>query len=326
MQYVNLGRTGLKVSRLCLGTMTFGSPAWRPWTIEEDAARPLIRRALEAGVSFFDTADMYSDGLCEQIVGRALGDFARREEVVIATKLFWSPSGKPNTGGLSRKHVMDAIDASLTRLGVDYVDLWQIHAFDRDVPIEETLEAMDAVVKAGKALHLGASNIAAWQMAKALFLADGRGWTRFSSVQPQYNLVYREEERELLPLALDQGVGVIPYSPLARGFLAGNRGDKPFEGETQRAKTDQLAARHYYRPSDHAVVEALTGVARARGVSNMQLALAWVMHNPAVTAPILGVSRPSHLDEALAATEIVLTGEEVKALEAAYVTREALRL
>ncbi len=326
MQYVNLGRTGLKVSRLCLGTMTFGSRAWRPWTIEEDEARPLIRRALEAGVTFFDTADMYSDGLCEQILGRALKDFARRDEVVIATKLFWSPSGKPNTGGLSRKHVMDAIDASLTRLGVDYVDLWQIHAFDREVPIEETLEAMSEVVKAGKALHLGASNIAAWQLSKALFLADGRGWSRFASVQPQYNLVYREEERELLPLALDQGVGVIPYSPLARGFLAGNRGGKAFEGETQRAKTDQLAARHYYRPSDYAVVEALGGLAQARGLSNMQVALAWVLRNPAVTAPIVGVSKASHLDDALGALEVTLTDQEVEALESAYQTRDVLRL
>ena len=326
MQYVNLGRTGLKVSRLCLGTMTFGSRAWRPWTIDEDEARPLVRRALEAGVTFFDTADMYSDGLCEQILGRALKDFARREDVVIATKLFWSPSGKPNTGGLSRKHVMDAIDASLTRLGVEYVDLWQIHAFDRDVPIEETLEAMSEVVKAGKALHLGASNIAAWQLSKALFLADGRGWSRFASVQPQYNLVYREEERELLPLALDQGVGVIPYSPLARGFLAGNRGDKPFEGETQRAKTDQLAARHYYRSSDHVVVEALGRAASLRGLTNTQLALAWVLHNPAVTAPIVGVSRQSHLDDALAAIEVTLSREEVLALEAPYQTREVLRL
>ena len=326
MQYVNLGRTGLKVSRLCLGTMTFGSRAWRPWTIDEDEARPLVRRALEAGVTFFDTADMYSDGLCEQILGRALKDYARREDVVIATKLFWSPSGKPNTGGLSRKHVMDAIDASLTRLGVEYVDLWQIHAFDRDVPIEETLEAMSEVVKAGKALHLGASNIAAWQLSKALFLADGRGWSRFASVQPQYNLVYREEERELLPLALDQGVGVIPYSPLARGFLAGNRGDKPFEGETQRAKTDQLAARHYYRSSDHVVVEALGRAASLRGLTNTQLALAWVLHNPAVTAPIVGVSRQSHLDDALAAIEVTLSREEVLALEAPYQTREVLRL
>lgn len=326
MQYVNLGRTGLKVSRLCLGTMTFGSRAWRPWTIEEDEARPLIRRALEAGVTFFDTADMYSDGLCEQILGRALKDFARRDEVVIATKLFWSPSGKPNTGGLSRKHVMDAIDASLTRLGVDYVDLWQIHAFDREVPIEETLEAMSEVVKAGKALHLGASNIAAWQLSKALFLADGRGWSRFASVQPQYNLVYREEERELLPLALDQGVGVIPYSPLARGFLAGNRGGKAFEGETQRAKTDQLAARHYYRPSDYAVVEALGGLAQAQGLSNMQVALAWVLRNPAVTAPIVGVSKASHLDDALGALEVTLTDQEVEALESAYQTRDVLRL
>ena len=326
MQYVNLGRTGLKVSRLCLGTMTFGSRAWRPWTIDEDEARPLVCRALEAGVTFFDTADMYSDGLCEQILGRALKDFARREDVVIATKLFWSPSGKPNTGGLSRKHVMDAIDASLTRLGVEYVDLWQIHAFDRDVPIEETLEAMSEVVKAGKALHLGASNIAAWQLSKALFLADGRGWSRFASVQPQYNLVYREEERELLPLALDQGVGVIPYSPLARGFLAGNRGDKPFEGETQRAKTDQLAARHYYRSSDHVVVEALGRAASLRGLTNTQLALAWVLHNPAVTAPIVGVSRQSHLDDALAAIEVTLSREEVLALEAPYQTREVLRL
>ncbi len=326
MDYANLGRTGLKVSRLCLGTMTFGDPAWRPWTISEDAARPLIRRALEAGINFIDTADMYSNGDCERIVGRAVKDFARREAVVVATKLFFSPSGAPNTGGLSRKHVMAAIDASLSRLGTDYVDLWQIHAWDASVPIEETLEAMHEVVKAGKALHIGASNLAAWQLAKALFTADLNGWTRFSSVQPQYNLVYREEERELFPLALDQGVGVIPYSPLARGFLAGNRGARPFEGDTQRARTDQLAAAHYHRPADHAVVAALSAAAKARGVSNMQLALAWVMHNPAVTAPILGVSRPEHLEEGLAAMELKLDEDELTALEAAYEPRDALRL
>ncbi len=326
MEYVNLGRTGLKVSRLCLGTMTFGSRDWRPWTIPEDEARPLIKRALEAGVSFFDTADMYSQGGSEQIVGRAMKDFARREEVVIATKLFWASSDKPNTGGLSRKHVMDAIDASLRRLGTDYVDLWQIHAFDREVPMAETLEAMHDVVKAGKALHIGASNIAAWRLAEAVHGADNAGLTRFDSVQPQYNLVYREEERELMPFCQAEGLGVIPYSPLARGFLAGNRGGKPFEGQTQRARTDQLAARHYYRPSDHAVAEALSIAAKARGVSNMQLALAWVLRNPAVTAPILGVSKMQHLEEALAALELTLSEEEAAALEAPYEAREVLRL
>jgi len=326
MDYVNLGHTGLKVSRLCLGTMTFGPPGWRPWTIAEDEARPIIKAALEGGVNVFDTADMYSNGGSEEIVGRALKDFARRDEVVIATKLFFTPTGKPNTGGLSRKHVMDAIDASLTRLGVDYIDLYQIHAFDPEVPIEETLEALDEVVKAGKALHLGASNIAVWRLAKMLFTADAEGWTRFASVQPQYNLVYREEERELLPLCLDQGVGVIPYSPLARGFLAGNRGEKPFEGSTQRAKTDQLASMHYYRPADFAVAEALGALAKARGVPPMQLAMAWVLRNPAITAPILGVSKLKHLEDALAALDLKLDDEEAQALEAPYETRAPLRL
>ena len=317
MDYVRLGQTGLKVSRLCLGCMTYGSSKWRPWVLDEEESLPFFKRALEAGINFFDTADVYSAGESERVTGRALKEYAKRHEVVIATKVNGPMSADPNNRGLSRKHIMDAIDRSLTRLGVDYVDLYQIHRFDYETPIEETVEALHDVVRAGKARYIGASSMYAWQFMKMLAASDRAGWTPFVSMQPQYNLVYREEEREMLPLCADRGIGVIPWSPLARGFLAGGRGS-PGEGATERARTDEFAPRLYYREPDHAVVEAVSEAARARGVSNMQIALAWVLRNRAITAPIIGTSKPHHLDDAVAALSIELTDEEVKALEAPY--------
>jgi len=323
MEYVRLGKTGLKVSRLCLGCMTYGAKSWRPWILEMDEAKPFFQTAIEKGISFFDTANVYSLGESEHVTGRWLKEFARREEVVIATKVHL-PMGKgPNDKGLSRKHIMDQIDASLKRLGTDYVDLYQIHRFDYETPIEETLEALNDVVKAGKARYIGASSMYAWQFAKMLAVSEANGWVRFSSMQPQYNLVYREEEREMLPLCKAEGIGVIPWSPLARGFLAGGRA-KPGEGNTERARTDEFAPRLYYRDADFAVVDAVEQIARARGVSNTQVALAWVMKNPAITAPIVGASKLHHLQEAIAATEITLSDEEVKALEAPYQPKPVL--
>ncbi|MBA3811262.1 MAG: aldo/keto reductase [Caulobacteraceae bacterium] len=317
MDYVRLGTTGLKVSRLCLGCMTYGSSTWRPWVLDEEASLPFFKGALEKGINFFDTADMYSVGESERVTGKALKQYARRDEVVIATKVY-SPMGEgPNDRGLSRKHIFDAIDASLERLGVDHVDLYQIHRFDPETPIEETLEALDDVVRAGKARYIGASSMYAWQFMKMLSVSRARGWAAFVSMQPQYNLVYREEEREMLGLCRDQGVGVIPWSPLARGFLAGGRA-KAGEGDTERARSDEFAPRLYYREPDFAVVEAVEAVAKARGVSNMQVALAWVLKNPAVTAPIIGASKAHHLDDAIAALSLTLTADEVKALEKPY--------
>ena len=323
MDYVRLGKTGLKVSRLCLGCMTYGAKSWRPWILEMDEARPFFQTAVEKGGNFFDTANVYSLGESEHVTGRWLKEFARREEVVIATKVCL-PMGKgPNDKGLSRKHIMDQIAASLQRLGTDYVDLYQIHRFDYETPIEETLEALNDVVKAGKARYIGASSMYAWQFAKLLAVSEANGWVRFASMQPQYNLVYREEEREMLPLCKAEGIGVIPWSPLARGFLAGGRA-KPGEGNTERARTDEFAPRLYYRDADFAVVDAVEAIARARGVSNTQVALAWVLKNPAITAPIVGASKLHHLEEAIAATEIALTEDEVKALEAPYQPKPVL--
>ncbi len=317
MQYVNLGRSGLKVSRLCLGTMTYGTPEWRPWILSEEESRPLIREALEAGINFFDTADMYSNGVSEEVVGRALRDFAKRHEVVIATKVFF-PTGKaPNDRGLSRKHIMAAIDDSLRRLGTDYVDLYQIHRWDYDTPIEETIEALHDVVKSGKARHVGASSMHAWQFAKALHAAERRGWTRFVSMQNHYNLIYREEEREMIPLCADEGVGLIPWSPLARGFLAGNRTREGW-GETLRAKTDDYGQRLYYQDSDFEVVERVSELARKKGAQPIQIALAWLLHKPYVTAPIVGVSKAGQLKALLGAFGISFDAEEVKSLEECY--------
>jgi len=323
MQQLNLGRSGLKVSRLCLGTMTYGSSAWRPWVLNEEDSRPFIRRALELGITFFDTADMYSQGVSEAVVGRALRDFTTRERVVIATKAFFPMGDGPNDRGLSRKHLLDAIDGSLRRLGVDYVDLYQIHRWDPDAPIEETLEALHDIVKAGKARYIGASSMYAWQFARALQLADRHGWTRFVSMQNHYNLIYREEEREMLPLCRFEGVGVIPWSPLARGFLAGNRRREDW-GDTARAKTDDYGQRLYYSDADFAVAARVAEVAAARGVKPIQIALAWVLAQPGVTSPIVGASRLEHLDDAAAALDIHLSDEERVLLEAPYVPHTVL--
>ena len=317
MDFVRLGNTGLKVSRLCLGAMTYGTPEWRPWVLDEAASRPFIARAIEHGINFFDTADMYSRGVSEQVLGRALKDHARRDQLVIATKAFYPLAEGPNNGGLSRKHLLDAIDASLTRLGTDYVDLYQIHRFDRDTPIEETLEALHDIVKSGKARYIGASSMFAWQFMKMLAASDTHGWTRFVSMQNHYNLVYREEEREMLPLCRDEGVGVIPWSPLARGFLAGNR-RREDRGETIRAKTDDFAHTLYYADSDFTIAERVVDLAGTRGVKPTQIALAWLLAKPGVTAPIIGASRLPHLDEAVAALAIHLDADEMMFLESPY--------
>jgi aryl-alcohol dehydrogenase-like predicted oxidoreductase len=318
MEYTNLGSTGLKVSRLCLGAMTYGSKKWREWVLEEEAGRPFIKRALELGINFFDTADMYSVGVSEEILGRALKDFGGpRDRVVIATKVFNPMGDDPNQRGLSRKHIKHAIDDSLRRLGTDYVDLYQIHRFDYDTPIEETIEALDEIVRAGKALYIGASSMYAWQFARMLYVADQLGFTRFVTMQNHYNLMYREEEREMIPLCEEEGIGIIPWSPLARGFLAGTRTKAEF-GSTIRARTDEYAQKMYYQDSDFSVVERLSTVAKQRGNSNAQVALAWILSKPGVTAPIIGASKMPHLEEAVAALEIKLSEEEVRALEAPY--------
>jgi len=319
METRRLGSTGLKVSRLCLGTMTYGTPEWREWVLDETASRPFVERALELGINFFDTADMYSNGVSEQVVGRALRDFAEREKIVLATKAYNPTGDSPNQRGLSRKHLMHAIDNSLERLGTDYVDLYQTHRWDYDTPIEETMEALHDIVKAGKARYIGASSMYAWQFAKAQRVAERNGWTRFVSMQPMYNLIYREEEREMLPQCADQGVGVIPWSPLARGVLAGNK--PPGEGAlTVRARTDSNTERwHLGEERDYPVMEAVQAVAAERGAKPAQIALAWVLSRPVVTAPIVGASKMAHLEDAVAALDIELTAEEVQRLEAPYV-------
>jgi len=317
MEYINLGKTGLKVSRICLGCMTYGTSKWRDWILDEDASRPFFKRALEAGINFFDTADVYSGGVSEEVTGRALKDFAKRDEVVIATKVHGKMGDKPNQGGLSRKHIMHAIDDSLRRLGTDYVDLYQIHRWSDETPIEETLEALHDVVKAGKARYIGASSMYAWQFAQALYLADLHGWTRFVSMQNHYNLVYREEDREMNPLCLDQKVAVIPWSPLARGFLAGNR-TQDKSGETTRSKSDGFAHSMYYADNDFATLDKVEAVASDHGVTPAQIALAWMLHKPAITSPIIGASKMPHLDQSIAALEIKLSDAEIAQLEAPY--------
>jgi aryl-alcohol dehydrogenase (NADP+) len=323
MEQVRLGNTGLKVSRLCLGCMTYGSPKWRSWVLDEAQAKPFFKLAIEKGVTFFDTANVYSIGASEEVTGKWLREFARREEIVVATKVNGPMGPGPNERGLSRKAILAQIDASLTRLGMDYVDLYQIHRFDYETPIEETLEALNDVVRAGKARYIGASSMYAWQFARMLAVSDANGWSRFVSMQPQYNLVYREEEREMLPLCRAEGVGVIPWSPLARGFLAGGRA-APKAGETERARTDDFSPRLYFRDADFKVVDAVSEVAKERGLSNMQVALAWVLKNPAVTAPIIGASKLGHLEEAVAALEVDLTDDEVKRLQAPYQPKPVL--
>ena len=320
MQFVNLGAIGVKVSRLCLGCMTYGSKKWREWVLEEDESRPFIRRALELGINFFDTADMYSLGLSEEILGRALKDYGGgRDRVVIATKVFNPMGDDPNQRGLSRKHIRHAVDDSLRRLGTDYIDLYQIHRFDPTTPIVETMEALDALVKAGKVLYLGASSMFAWQFANMLHTSDRLGLARFVTMQNHYNLIYREEERETIPFCRAEGIGIIPWSPLARGFLAGNRRgrDQGF-GVTVRARTDDYAQKMYYEDADFAVVDRLTEIASQRGVNNAQVALAWVLAQPGITAPIVGASKMQHLEDAVKALEIKLADEELRALAETY--------
>jgi aryl-alcohol dehydrogenase (NADP+) len=318
MDYVRLGTTGLKVSRLCLGAMTYGSKKWREWVLEEEESRPFIQRALELGINFFDTADMYSLGASEEILGRALHDFGPgRDRLVIATKVFNAMGDDPNQRGLSRKHIMHSIDNSLRRLGTDYVDLYQIHRFDYETPIEETLDALTDVVRLGKALYIGASSMYTWQFAKMLFKADELGLARFVTMQNHYNLIYREEEREMIPLCRDQGIGLIPWSPLARGFLAGNRTKTDF-GETSRAKTDEYAQKLYYNDSDFEVVDRVTAIAKRHNVPNAQVALAWVLAQPGVASPIIGASKMSHLDDAVSALSLKLDDSDMKELGAAY--------
>ena len=316
MDYARLGQTGLRVSRICLGTMTYGSPKWREWVLDEAASRPFIRRALELGINFFDTADMYSDGASEEVLGRALKDFAKRREVVIATKVFYPMGPGPNDRGLSRKHILEAIDASLARLGIDYVDLYQIHRYDPDTPIEETLEALHDVVRAGKARYIGASSMWALQFGQALSLAESRGWTRFVSMQNHFNLVYREEEREMMPLCRVEGIGVIPWSPLARGLLTGSRRREQKE-PTLRAKTDEFG-RTLYQDSDFDVVDRVVDLARRRGLPPAQIALSWLLRQPGVTAPIVGASRMEHLEQAAASISVALSDEECRFLEEPY--------
>jgi len=315
MEYVKLGSTGLDVSPICLGCMSYGEPdrGPHPWSLDEETSRPFFRRAIEAGINFFDTADVYSAGSSEEITGRALRDYARREEIVLATKVHGRMRPGPNGAGLSRKAIMTAIDASLARLGTDYVDLYQIHRWDPAVPAEETLEALHDVVKAGKARYIGASSMYAWQFAKALYLARQHGWTRFVTMQNHYNLLYREEEREMLPLCADQGIGVIPWSPLARGRLT-----RDWDAATARSETDAFGQR-LYPAEDRLIVEQVARVAEARGVPRAQVALAWLTSRPVVTAPIIGATRPQHIDDAVAAARIRLTPEEIDQLEKPYV-------
>lgn len=323
MDYLRLGKSGLKVSRLCLGMMTYGTPEWREWVLDEDQSRPFIKRALELGINFFDTANAYSLGVSEEITGRALKDFARRDEVVIASKVFFPMGDKPNQGGLSRVHILHAVEDSLRRLGTDYIDLYQIHRWDPHTSIEETLEALHDLVKSGKVRYIGASSMYAWQFSKSLYVADLHGWTRFISMQNHYNLVYREEEREMMPLCLSEGIGVIPWSPLARGFLSGNRTREEW-GATSRAKTDDFAHHLYYQESDFTVVERVEEVADQKGVSPSQIALAWLLHQPGVTAPIIGASKMPHLEENVAALDIELSTEELNSLQEPYTPHPVL--
>ncbi len=317
MEYVRFGATGLKVSKICLGCMSFGQPTeQRPWALNEETSRPFIRRALELGINFFDTANVYSNGMSEEVTGRALRDFASRDQVVIATKVHGVMGPGPNDRGLSRKHILSSIDASLRRLGTDYVDLYQIHRWDYETPIEETLEALHDIVRMGKARYIGASSMYAWQFATALYTADRHGWTRFVSMQPHYNLIYREEEREMLPLCQDQKIAVIPWSPLARGLLTGKR--MRDGSETERARTDGFTRRLYTRDDDFAIATRVDEVAQARGVPGAQVALAWMLARSVITAPIIGATKLHHLEDAVAALSIRLSAEEIQRLEELY--------
>ncbi|HMB21876.1 MAG TPA: aldo/keto reductase [Anaerolineales bacterium] len=318
MQYVNLGKTGLKVSRLCLGMMSYGSRQWREWVLEEQDAKPFLRRALDAGINFFDTADVYSLGESERITGKLLKEFGvKRESVVVATKVYQPMSEDVNDHGLSRKHILDSIDKSLQRLGMDYVDLYQIHRWDYETPIEETMEALNDVVRLGKARYIGASSMFAWQFLKALHISETNGWAKFVSMQNHYNLVYREEEREMIPLCIDQGIGLIPWSPLARGFFAGNR-RRGGGGDTVRANSDPFGTSLYFREEDFTVAEHVTEMARERNVSGSQIALAWILSKPYIISPIIGATKLDHLEQSLAALEIRLSDEEIRQLEEPY--------
>ncbi len=323
MKYVNLGKTGLRVSRVCLGMMSYGNDSDRPWVLDEDAAEPMVEVAADGGITFFDTADVYSAGASEVATGRLLSKYFSRDQVVVATKVHGAMGPGENDRGLSRKHIMAGIDASLRRLGMDYVDLYQIHRWDGRTPIEETMEALNDVVRAGKARYIGASSMYAWQFAKAQHCADAHGWTRFSSMQNHYNLLYREEEREMIPQCIDQGVGVLPWSPLARGVLAGNR-TRTGERHTTRAGTDPFSDSLYATQADFDVVDRAGAVASARGVPSAQVALAWLLQRPGVTAPIIGATKPGHLDDALAAEQLELTDDEVRQLEELYVPHQVL--
>lgn len=323
MEYIRFGNTGMKVSRICLGTMTYGRPTDRwPWALDEAASRPFIKKALDLGINFFDTADIYSYGTSEEVLGKCLKDMARRDDLVIATKVFNPMSEAPNDAGLSRKHIMSAIDASLKRLQTDYVDLYQIHRWDYNTPIEETMEALHDVVKAGKARYIGASSMYSWQFAKALYTADLHGWTRFVSMQPHYNLVYREEEREMIPLCQDQKVAVIPWSPLARGLLTGKRSKE--RTETLRAQTDEFGKKLYNDESDFAIADRLSEMATARGIPAATLALAWMLSKSFVTAPIIGASKSGHLEDAVAALTTGISETEIRELEALYTVHPVL--
>jgi 1-deoxyxylulose-5-phosphate synthase len=322
MEYVNLGSTGLRVSRICLGMMSFGDKSSRQWVLEEDAAEPLVKAAADGGVIFYDTADIYANGASEVVTGRLLGKLFRREDVVVATKVFSPMSDAENDRGLSRKHILAGIDNSLRRLGMDYVDLYQIHRWDPRTPVEETMEALHDVVKAGKARYIGASSMYAWQFAKAQHAAERHGWTRFVSMQNHYNLLYREEEREMIPQCIDQGVGVIPWSPLARGVLTGNR-TRDGQQLTTRAGSDPFGD-SLYNQADFDVVDAVAEVAAERAVPPAQVALAWLLHRPGVTAPIVGTTKPGHVDDALAAVKLELTEEEIRRLEERYVPHPVL--
>lgn len=317
MDYTRLGKSGVKVSPLCLGTMTLGTPDWKPWVLDKDQSRPILKRALDAGINFFDCADWYSIGVGEEVVGRQLLEMTRRQDLVLTTKAYYPMGSGPNDGGLSRKHIMEAIDASLKRLGTDYVDVYMMHAWDPETPIEETLEALNDVVRQGKALYLGASTMWAWQFSKLIHTAKKNGWTDFSVMQCQYNLVFREHESEMFPLCEDAGVAVTPFSPLARGFLCGDR-TRDGKQLTTRAQTDEYAQSDFNDEGDFRIADKVAEIAARRGVTRPQVAMAWVLQKNAITAPLIGVDRPEQIDEAVGALDIYLTDKEMAALEAPY--------